>query len=126
MLLGAGAGVGREIGAGREKRERRRRPISFTLFCKSAIASSLLRAMSSNFFGKKSNAPASSASRVAVAPSRVSDENIKIGVGVAAIISFTALMPSRTGISTSIVITSGFNSRALSTASRPFTAKPIT
>ena len=90
-------------------RGKRLRPISFTLLCKSLIASSLLRAISSNFFGKKSIAPASNASNVAVAPSRVSDENIKIGVGLLAIISLTALIPSSTGISTSMVIMSGRN-----------------
>ena len=42
-------------------------------------ASDLSCAISSNFFGKKSEAPASSASNVAVAPSWVSEENISIG-----------------------------------------------
>ena len=35
---------------------------------------------SSNFFGKKSKAPASNASSVALAPSWVREENIRIGV----------------------------------------------
>ena len=47
----------------------RRRPISRTFCCNTLVASSLSRAISSNFFGRKSNAPASSASKVALAPS---------------------------------------------------------
>ena len=63
--------------------------------------------MSSKFLGIKSIAPASSALKVEFAPSNVKDENIKIGVGHFDMISLTAVIPSITGISTSIVITSG-------------------
>ncbi len=41
-----------------------------------------LREISSKFLGRKSTAPASSASSVTRAPSCVSDENIKTGVGI--------------------------------------------
>ena len=49
-----------------------------------------------------------------------------MGVGHFAMISRTALMPSITGISMSMVITSGRSKIALSTASRPFWAVSIT
>ena len=49
-----------------------------------------------------------------------------MGVGHLAMISRTALMPSSTGISMSMVMTSGRNCCALSTASRPFWAVSIT
>ncbi|MCY1184419.1 hypothetical protein D9M73_251130 [compost metagenome] len=47
----------------------------------SCLTFSGLREMSSKFFGRKSTAPASSASRVTRAPSWVSEENINTGVG---------------------------------------------
>jgi hypothetical protein len=82
--------------------------------------------MSSSCLGKKSMAPALNASSVALLPTRVIAENMIIGVGVSAIICLTAAIPSITGISTSIVITSGANVAASITASWPLCAKPTT
>ena len=82
--------------------------------------------MSSKFFGMKSIAPASSALKVELAPSNVNDENIKIGVGHFAMISLTAVMPSITGISTSMVITSGRSFSVIATPSLPSFASPTT
>ncbi|EMQ21315.1 chemotaxis-specific methylesterase domain protein, partial [Vibrio cholerae O1 str. EDC-020] len=118
------------VGAGRGAAGRRRNiffdAIESTRCCNSVTASSRLRAISSNFLGKKSNAPASSASNVAFAPSWVNEENIKMGTGLFAMISRTAEIPSMTGISISIVITSGLSRAAFSTASFPFTATSMT
>ena len=65
----------------------------------SCLTFSGLREMSSKFFGRKSTAPASSASRVTRAPSWVSEENINTGVGQRCMMCRTAVMPSIIGIS---------------------------
>ncbi|MCY1358532.1 hypothetical protein D9M69_450690 [compost metagenome] len=65
----------------------------------SCLTFSGVREMSSKFFGRKSTAPASSASRVTRAPSWVSEENISTGVGQRCMMCRTAVMPSIIGIS---------------------------
>ena len=86
----------------------------------------MVLAISLNFFGRKSNAPASKASSVALAPECVNEENIIIAVGACAIICLTASMPFSNGISISMVITSGLSAIAFLTASKPFIATSIT
>ncbi len=103
-----------------------RMPSDHTRDRRTRATSSRLREISSKLFGKKSSAPASSASRVALAPSWVSEENINTGFGVAAMMARTALIPSMTGISMSMVTTSGLSARTLLMASRPSTANPTT
>jgi len=75
---------------------------------------------------KKSTAPASSAANVSSAPSAVYADSISVGVGVSLISRSTASIPFISGISTSIVTTSGSVSATTDSASRPSSASPTT
>src|SRR5690606_14683406 len=98
----AGAGVGaREEAGGTETLPERRllRAMLWTFSQSSCLTLSGLREMSSKFFGRKSTAPASSATSVTRAPSLVSEQNINTGVGQRCLMCRTAEMPSIVGIS---------------------------
>jgi hypothetical protein len=72
-------------------------------------------------------APADSASRVAEAPRSVSVLNMMMGTRLrVARMARTASMPFISGISMSIVISSGFSASSLATATLPLTAVPTT
>ena len=88
-----------ETVASAELKRRLLRAMECTFSHSSCLTFSGLREMSSKFFGRKSTAPASSASRVTRAPSWVSEENISTGVGQRCMMLRTAVMPSIIGIS---------------------------
>ena len=74
----------------------------------------------------KSTAPSSSARMVVTELRSVKLLSMMMGQGVAAMIWRVASKPSMTGISTSMVMTSGRSSRAISTHICPVLASPTT
>jgi len=124
--IGLLAMVGADCETGDRAVGRRIEPTARTRSHNNRRASSRSLEISSKRFGRKSTAPASRASNVDLAPSVVNEENIKIAVGLAVMIFRVAVIPSITGISTSMVITSGFRRAALLTASIPFSALSMT
>ncbi|MMZ63248.1 hypothetical protein D1872_254920 [compost metagenome] len=77
-------------------------------------------------FGIKSTAPLCKAVIVSSAPSRVRELSIMTRVGNSSMIFPNASMPFISGISISIVTTSGRSSLTILTPSAPFRAVPIT
>ena len=76
--------------------------------------------------GTKSMAPNSRASNVSRAFCVVRLDSMTTRVGVSSISRLSIPRPSRTGISTSRVMTSGLSSRARANPSSPFVAAPTT
>ena len=91
-----------------------------------ATSSSVILSMESEIvppgLATKSTAPKFSASKVASAPSLVSDETITTATGRSAMISESAVSPSICGMLMSSVTTSGWKRRFSSTASSPLRA----